>query len=132
MLRSFVALPTTSARSSVPLGLRALVDPCACLLLVVLPFVCSTHASAVPSQPMNVSFRGVTNASVLVRWHQPKFPNGIIQGYRLYYMHKNYTDVQTIRDPEEEMEHNLEGLGTSRVPRFPPFLFGTGSLVTAV
>lgn len=64
----------------------------------------------VPSQPMNVSFRGVTNASVLVRWHQPKFPNGIIQGYRLYYMHKNYTDVQTIRDPEEEMEHNLEGL----------------------
>ena len=65
----------------------------------------------VPSQPHNVSFREVTNSSVVVRWNEPKFPNGIIQGYRLYYMHKNYTDVQTVREPAQKMEFLLTGLG---------------------
>ncbi len=58
-----------------------------------------------------MSFRGVTNSSVAVRWQRPRHPNGIVQGYRLYYVHKNFTDVQTVRDPEEDMEHTLHGLG---------------------
>ena len=65
----------------------------------------------VPSQPVNVSFREVTNSSVVVRWQQPNFPNGLIQGYRLYYMHKNYTEVVTVREPAEEMGYLLVGLG---------------------
>ena len=68
-------------------------------------------SSTVPSRPFNVSFRGVTNSSVAVRWQRPRHPNGIVQGYRLYYVHKNFTDVQTVRDPDEDMEHTLQGLG---------------------
>ncbi len=66
---------------------------------------------AVPSQPVAVSFRDVTNSSVVVHWQQPKFPNGLIQGYRLYYMHKNYTEVKSVRESAEEMEYLLTGLG---------------------
>ena len=65
----------------------------------------------VPSQPVNVSFREVTNSSVVVHWQEPNFPNGLIQGYRLYYMHKNYTEVVTVREPAEEMGYLLVGLG---------------------
>ena len=52
---------------------------------------------SVPTQPIEVSFYNVTNSSVLVKWSPPQHPNGIIQGYRLYYMHKNFTDVSTMR-----------------------------------
>ena len=65
----------------------------------------------VPSRPFNVSFRDVTNSSVTVRWQRPRHPNGLVQGYRLYYMHRNYTDVQTVREPSEEMDFELQGLG---------------------
>ena len=54
--------------------------------------------------------RGVTNSSVRVLWHAPSHPNGIIQGYRLYYMHKNFTDVKTVKDAKESMEYLLDGL----------------------
>ena len=60
---------------------------------------------------MNVSYREVTNSSVVISWQRPKFPNGLIQGYRLYYMHKNYTDVRTVREPAQDMEYLLEDLG---------------------
>ena len=65
----------------------------------------------VPSGPVNVSFREVTNSSVVVHWQEPNFPSGLIQGYRLYYMHKNYTEVVTVREPAEEMGYLLVGLG---------------------
>ena len=63
--------------------------------------------------PVNVSMREVTNSSVRVLWHQPTHPNGIIQGYRMYFMHQNFTDVRTVRDPKDKMEFLLEGLGES-------------------
>lgn len=66
---------------------------------------------SVPSMPVNVSFRSVTNSSVVVEWRQPEAPNGIILGYRLYYMHKNFTDVKTVRNPAENMDYLLTGLG---------------------
>jgi receptor-type tyrosine-protein phosphatase gamma len=64
--------------------------------------------------PVNVSMREVTNTSVKVLWHRPVQPNGIIQGYRMYFMHQNFTDVRTVREPSEKMEFLLEGLGTSK------------------
>jgi len=64
--------------------------------------------------PVNVSMRGVTNSSVRVLWRQPSHPNGIIQGYRLYYMQSNFTDVKTVRDPQENMNFLLEGLSNIR------------------
>ncbi len=64
----------------------------------------------VPSMPVNVSMREVTNTSVRVLWHRPQHPNGIIQGYRLYYVHRNFTDVRTVKEAKESMEYLLEGL----------------------
>ena len=66
---------------------------------------------SVPSHPENVSTGGVTNSSVVLYWNEPVHPNGIIEGYRLYFMHKNFTDVRTIRQPTEKMEYFLTGLG---------------------
>ena len=54
--------------------------------------------------------REVTNSSVRVAWHVPSEPNGIIQGYRMYFMQKNFTDVRTVRQPRERMESQLTGL----------------------
>ena len=42
----------------------------------------------VPSAPLNVSTNSITNHSVVVTWLHPGKPNGIIEGYRLYYMHR--------------------------------------------
>ena len=71
-----------------------------------------THAHfSVPSQPINVTTRDVTNTSVIVMWQEPNHPNGIIEGYRLYFMHKNFTDVRTIRQPAKKIEFFLSGLG---------------------
>ena len=66
---------------------------------------------SVPSMPVNVSMRSVTNSSVLVLWQSPTSPNGVIQGYRMYYMRQNFTDVRTVREPKEKMQYLLEGLG---------------------
>ncbi len=60
--------------------------------------------------PVNVSMREVTNSSVRVIWHSPTHENGIIQGYRLYYMHQNFTDVRTVKEAKGSMEYLLEGL----------------------
>ena len=64
----------------------------------------------VPSRPLKVIFKEVTNSSVAVHWQQPTTPNGIIVGYRIYYMHDNFTDVQTVRHTEPNMFHVLRGL----------------------
>ena len=57
-------------------------------------------------------FKAVTNSSVTVHWQQPTTPNGIVVGYRIYYMHDNFTDVQTVRHTEPNMFHLLKGLST--------------------
>ena len=60
--------------------------------------------------PVNVSMREVTNSSVRVIWHVPERPNGAIQGYRMYFMHQNFTDVRTVKGPKQKMEYILTGL----------------------
>ena len=72
-------------------------------VLVVVFFV-------VPSQPLDVSFRNVTSTSVDVSWSQPEEVNGVIMGYRLYYMHNNFTDVVTIHNSAPQMQHTLSSL----------------------
>ena len=69
----------------------------------------------VPSMPVNVSMREVTNSSVRVMWHVPSHRNGIIQGYRMYFMQKNFTDVRTVREPQDKMEYLLTGLGRNKL-----------------
>ena len=65
----------------------------------------------VPSAPRNVSTHSITNTSVTLTWVQPSHPNGLIQGYRLYFMHDNFTDVRTIKEANTHMEYKLKGLG---------------------
>ena len=39
-------------------------------------------------------------------------PNGVIAGYRLYYMTKKMTDVVTVKDSSNEIIYRLQNLGT--------------------
>ena len=41
-----------------------------------------------PSSPLNISHIHITNSSVTLHWRMPVAPNGVIAGYRLYYMTK--------------------------------------------
>ena len=67
----------------------------------------------VPSQPLKVVFKEVGNSSVAVHWQQPTTPNGLIAGYRIYYMHDNFTDVETVRSTNPNMFYVLRGLSKS-------------------
>lgn len=49
-----------------------------------------------------------------IKWEEPDEPNGQIQGYRLYFMHANFTDVRTVRETQDQMEYNLHGLSKSK------------------
>lgn len=55
-------------------------------------------------------FKEVTNSSVAVHWQQPTTPNGLVVGYRIYYMHDNFTDVETVRSTDPTMFYVLRGL----------------------
>lgn len=59
---------------------------------------------------MKVVFKEVTNSSVAVHWQQPTTPNGLVAGYRIYYMSGNYTDVMTVRSTNPSMFYVLRGL----------------------
>ncbi|KAG7198497.1 hypothetical protein KM043_005870 [Ampulex compressa] len=48
----------------------------------------------VPTKPLNLTSRGITSSSIELSWSEPENANGVITGYRVYYMHANYTDVQ--------------------------------------
>lgn len=64
----------------------------------------------VPSKPVNVTIVEISDTKLRLSWFQPERPNGVIVGYRLYYMHKNYTDVRTLRNPLSRMEFLLTDL----------------------
>ena len=72
-----------------------------------------------PSQPVNVSVDEVTDSTIAVSWSQPDNPNGDIKGYRIYFMRKNFTDVQTVRNPEGRQKFVLTDLGTLRFSLTP-------------
>ncbi|CAB4058545.1 PTPRG [Lepeophtheirus salmonis] len=56
--------------------------------------VLATTDEGVPSMPVEVKALEILNSSITLEWSRPLRPNGIIQGYRLYYMRKNFTDVK--------------------------------------
>ena len=65
---------------------------------------------AVPSNPQNITNIHTQNDSVTLHWMEPDSPNGIITGYRLYYMTKKMTDVQTVKDSSKEIVYMLKNL----------------------
>ena len=68
----------------------------------------------VPSSPQNITNIHTQNDSVTLHWMEPESPNGIITGYRLYYMTKKMTDVQTVKDSSKEIVYMLKNL--SKLP----------------
>ena len=66
---------------------------------------------AVPSQPLNITATNITNTSVTLHWLEPHAPNGIVTGYRLYYMKNTATDVMTIKENHKQMSYTLINLG---------------------
>lgn len=46
-----------------------------------------------PTKPLNLTSNAITSTAIELSWVEPVCANGIISGYRLYYMYANYTDV---------------------------------------
>src|SRR6056300_565770 len=68
-----------------------------CPHLIIISYKIIEFIFAVPSQPVNVILKNITNSTLTIFWRTPEHPNGVIKGYRLYFMHENYTDVHTVR-----------------------------------
>jgi len=64
----------------------------------------------VPSHPLNITELQVANDSITLHWLQPEHPNGVIAGYRLYFMTKKMTDVVTVKDSSIEIIYRLQNL----------------------
>ena len=60
---------------------------------------------------MNVSVRWVTDSMMDLAWSRPSMPNGKLEGYRIFYMQKNFTDVVTVKPPPPNMTFALTNLG---------------------
>lgn len=67
--------------------------------------------SPVPGKPLNVSIGDVNDSTIALSWAEPENPNGVIKGYRIYFMRKNFTDVQTVRSAEKVQKFILTDLG---------------------
>ena len=65
---------------------------------------------AAPSSPRNVRLMSVTDTSLQVSWWEPARANGLLQGYRVYFLNNNFTSVQTIRDNKSAMVETLTRL----------------------
>ncbi len=74
---------------------------------LVNPHVCCIAA---PSSPRNVRILSVTDSTVQVSWWEPARANGVLQGYRIYFLHNNFTSVQTIRDNKSSMVETITRL----------------------
>ena len=62
---------------------------------------------------MYTTVHSISNNSAVVDWSRPSDPNGIIEGYHLYFLSGNFTDVKTIKSKDPRMEYNLTGLAPS-------------------
>ncbi|XP_018334837.1 tyrosine-protein phosphatase 99A [Agrilus planipennis] len=70
-----------------------------------------TSLDILPTNPRNVAAYNVTSNSIVIGWTEPEKPNGIIEGYRIYYRDGNFTDVQTYKTYENStLKYNLTNL----------------------
>ena len=78
---------------------------------------------------MYATIHSMTNVSAVVDWSRPSNPNGVIEGYRLYFLHGNFTDVKTIKSRDPRVDYILTNLGkkiTLKCKSFPNmFIFRT-------
>ncbi|CAH1153716.1 unnamed protein product [Phaedon cochleariae] len=67
---------------------------------------------AVPAKPRNLTILDFTSVSIYLQWANPENMNGVIEGYRVYYMNNNYTAVQPDKIPYDNplIHYNLTKL----------------------
>lgn len=67
---------------------------------------------AAPSKPLNLTIGKVGDSSARLRWQEPEFPNGMIQGYRVYFQHTalNITEMRKAQNPQPVMDYVLQNL----------------------
>ncbi|XP_043212409.1 tyrosine-protein phosphatase 99A-like isoform X1 [Amphibalanus amphitrite] len=69
-----------------------------------------TTDEGVPEAPRNVSILNVTDTTVTISWLPPVNPNGLIEGYRIYFTTGDFTNATWIKLPVERMQHTLTDL----------------------
>lgn len=71
-----------------------------------------TSDFAVPVKPRNLTILDYTSISIYLQWANPEKKNGVIEGYRVYYMNNNFTEVQPDKIPFDEpvVRYNLTKL----------------------
>jgi hypothetical protein len=79
-------------------------------LYIIINMFNKLHVSA-PSSPRNVKLLSIMATSIQLSWWEPARPNGIIQGYRLYFKHNNLTSVQQVRQDKSAVMETLTSLG---------------------
>ena len=67
------------------------------------------HVSA-PSSPRNVKVISILDTTIQLSWWEPARPNGIIQGYRLYFKHNNLTSLQPVGQNKSAIVETLNML----------------------
>ena len=67
------------------------------------------HVSA-PSSPRNVKVLSILDTTIQLSWWEPARPNGIIQGFRLYFKQNNLTSVQQVGQNKSAVVETLTRL----------------------
>ena len=60
-----------------------------------------------PSSPRNVKILSVQASSIQLSWWEPARPNGVIQGYRVYFQQNNLTSVQQVDQNKSSITDTL-------------------------
>ena len=63
-----------------------------------------------PSRPRNIRVLGVSDTTIQISWWEPARANGVLQGYRIYMLHQNFTSVQTVRSNKSSVIETLTRL----------------------
>lgn len=76
---------------------------------------------SVPTKPLNLTTSVITSNSIDLSWIKPEKANGVIGGYRIYYIHENFTSVETHKVSENlqqnrTIEFTLNNLSKSFQP----------------
>ncbi|XP_037087916.1 tyrosine-protein phosphatase 99A-like [Pollicipes pollicipes] len=69
-----------------------------------------TTDEGVPEAPRQVSVVNVTDTTVTISWLAPNRPNGLIEGYRIYFTTGNFTNATWLKLPVDDMQYTLKNL----------------------
>ncbi|KAK0083318.1 hypothetical protein PV326_006773, partial [Microctonus aethiopoides] len=68
------------------------------------------NTSKVPSTPLRLTATSINSSSIGLSWSEPQHKNGIILGYRIFYMQSNFTAAETLKKNNATIEFVLNEL----------------------